>query len=75
MITVYATQTCPWCSHVERYLSMKGVEYQKVYVDDDVEKRQELLEKTGMMSVPVTTDGEEYIVGWNPAKLSQLLQK
>lgn len=54
---------------------MKGVEYQKVYVDDDVEKRQELLEKTGMMSVPVTTDGEEYIVGWNPAKLSQLLQK
>lgn len=52
---------------------MKGVEYEKIYVDDDVQKRKELIEKTGVMSVPITTDGTSYVVGWNPSQLIALI--
>lgn len=75
MVTVYTTQTCGYCPMVKKYLEMKGVEYTAVDVTEDPEKRQELLEKTGMMSVPVTTDGEDYIVGWQPGKIAQFIDK
>ena len=74
MITVYSTQTCSYCVMLKKYLTMKGVEFNAVDVTNDPEKRQELAEKTGLTTVPVTTDGNEnYIVGWNPGKLVQFL--
>jgi glutaredoxin len=58
---------------VKKYLTLKGVEYEAVDVTNDPEKRQELLEKTGMMSVPVTTNGDNYVVGFKPADLAKLI--
>jgi glutaredoxin len=58
---------------VKKYLTVKGVEYEAVDVTNDAAKRQELLEKTGMMSVPVTTDGENFVVGFKPAELAKLV--
>lgn len=73
MITVYSTKTCAWCVQVTRYLELKKIVFQKVFIDDDVETRQTLLDKTGMTSVPVTTDGQTYVVGWNAEALSKLI--
>ena len=71
MLTVYTTQSCGYCPMVKKYLTVKNVEFQAVDVTNDPEKRQELLEKTGMMTVPVTTDGESYVVGFQPALLAK----
>lgn len=73
MITVYTTQTCGYCPMVKKYLDVKGVEYNAVDVTDDAEKRQELLEQTGMMAVPVTTNGTDFVVGFKPAELAKLV--
>lgn len=73
MITVYTTQTCSYCVMVKKYLDMKKVEYKTVDVTNDQEKRQELLNKTGLMSVPVVQNGDKYAVGFNPAKLAEVL--
>jgi len=73
MVTLYSTKICPWCKTVEKYLQMKKVQYQKIYVDDDHQKRQELFEMTGMTSVPVTTNGKEFVVGWNAGKINNLI--
>jgi glutaredoxin len=56
---------------VKKYLTVKNVEFQSVDVTNDPEKRQELLEKTGMMTVPVTTDGNIFVVGFQPALLAK----
>lgn len=70
MITVFTTNTCAYCKMVKQYLSMKGKEFNVVNLDDDPEARQSLFEKTGAMTVPITQVGDEFIVGWNPAKLA-----
>ncbi len=70
MITVYTTTMCAYCQMVKQYLTMKGKEFKVVNLEEDPEKRQELINKTGAMTVPITQVGEEYIIGWNPAKLA-----
>ncbi len=55
---------------VKQYLTMKGKEFRVVNLDEDPDQRQELINKTGAMTVPITQVGDEYIIGWNPAKLA-----
>lgn len=73
MVTVYTTQTCSYCAMLKKYLTLKNIDFETVDVTNDAEKRQELLDKTGMMSVPVTQKDDQYVVGWNIPKLTQLL--
>lgn len=72
MITVFTTTTCAYCKMVKQYLSMKGKEFSVVNLDDDPAMRQTLYERTGAMTVPITQVDDEYIVGWNPAKLATI---
>lgn len=73
MLTVYSTKTCVWCKQVKKYLSLKGVSYEEVFLDEDLARRQELFQKTGFTSVPITTDGESFVVGWNVSQLNSLI--
>lgn len=75
MLTVYTTNSCAFCPMVKKFLTMKKVEYKEVDVTLDNEKRSELFKKTGLMSVPVTTDGDSFVVGWNPGQLAALLDR
>ncbi len=71
MLTVYTTKSCAYCPMVKQYLTLKKLPFKAVDVTDDQEKRTELLAKTGMMTVPVTTDGETFVVGYQPALLAK----
>lgn len=78
MITVFTTNTCAYCKMVKQFLTLKGKEYKVVNLDDNPEKRQELFEKTGAMTVPITLiekeDGmEDVIIGFNRARLAEVL--
>lgn len=75
MLTIYSTSTCAACHMVERLLTNKGIKYEVVNLDNDQAKRQELYDITGMLMVPVTTDGKTYVVGWNVAKLMNLIKE
>ena len=75
MITVYTTPTCPSCVMVKKLLDMKAIKYRTVDVSEDNKLRQEVIEKSGMMSVPVTVKGnwEEFAVGYSPSRLMKLI--
>ena len=73
MITVFTTTQCAYCAMVKKYLSSKGKQYDVVNLDDNPSLRQELINKTGAMTVPITQIGEDFIVGWQPAKLAALI--
>lgn len=72
-ITLYSTLSCAFCAMVEKYLVMKNISYEKVLLDDNPTLRQQLFEKTGAMTVPITTDGEQYVVGYNLGALQKIL--
>lgn len=77
-ITIYTTNTCAYCVMVKKYLTTKGQKYDEVNLDDRPELRQEIINLSGQMTVPVTVvtseTGEKAItVGWNPGKLAATL--
>ena len=60
---------------VMKYLDMKKIPYTTVSLDDDMELRQEVINKSGAMTVPVTVRGdwEDFVVGWQVGKLAKLI--
>lgn len=72
MITVFTTTTCAYCKMVKQYLTLKGKEFTVVNLDENPQKRQELIEKTGASTVPITQVGEDYIIGWNRQRLAEI---
>lgn len=74
MIKVYTTETCSNCVMAKKYLSIKGVEYQTIDVTNSPELRQMLLEKTGVMRVPVISkDDKDFVVGFQAGLLAKLI--
>ena len=74
-IVVYSTTTWPWCFRAKEYLSKKGIKFTDYDVGADREKAKEMIQKSGQMGVPVIIIGEEVIVGFNQAKIDELLAK
>lgn len=74
MITVFKTPTCAYCKAVTKLFDMRGVEYKTVDISEDYSLRQQVIDKSGASTVPVTVvgDWESFIVGWNPKELLAL---
>ncbi len=74
-IVMYSTPTCVHCQKAKRFFEKKGIEYTDYNVSEDIEKRQEMAEKTdGKLSVPVIEIGEDVLIGFNENKISELLE-
>ena len=68
-VTIYSTPTCHFCQMTKDFLKEKGIEYTDYNVAGDMEKRQEMIQKSGQMGVPVIFVGDEMIIGFDKAKL------
>lgn len=65
-IVMYLTAVCPYCHNAERLLRMKGVtDIEKVRVDLDPARRQEMMERTGRRTVPQIYIGETHVGGFD----------
>lgn len=73
MITVFTTKTCAYCKMVKQYLTLKGKEFEVVDLEEHPQKRQELFEKTGALTVPITQVDDNFIIGWNRQKFAEVL--
>ncbi|MBP6860413.1 MAG: glutaredoxin family protein [Candidatus Pacebacteria bacterium] len=72
-VTIYSTPTCHFCQMSKDFFKENNVTYTEHNVQTDLEKRKEMIEKSGQMGVPVITVGEEIIVGFDKEQLSKLL--
>jgi len=72
-IIMYSTPSCGYCNLAKDFLEEKGVEVEVFDVSVDEKKRQELVEKSGQMGVPVLEIGDEIVIGFDQTKISQLL--
>ncbi len=71
-VIVYTTNTCPHCVAAKDYLKLNNVEYEEKNVQTDMEARKELMAK-GHMGVPVLVIDDEEVVGFDKARIDQLL--
>jgi glutaredoxin 3 len=72
-IKIYSTPTCHFCHMAKDFFSENNIEYTEFDVAADAEKRAEMMEKTGQMGVPVIEIGDEVIIGFNEAKVKELI--
>ena len=65
-ITMYSTRVCPYCVMAERLLVSKGVEItEKILVDVDPVRREEMMTRTGRRTVPQIFIGETHVGGFD----------
>lgn len=72
-VTIYSTPSCHYCHMAKEFFTANGVQFTDYNVAEDTSKREEMVEMTGQMGVPVIKIDEETMVGFNEAKLRELL--
>lgn len=72
-VLIYTTSTCHFCHMAKAFFKDHDVAYTEYNVGEDEVKRAEMIEKSGQMGVPVIYVGDDMIVGFNEAKLKELL--
>ena len=72
-VTIYSTPTCHFCQMSKDFFKEKGIEYTEHNVAQDLEKRQEMIQKSGQMGVPVIFVGDEMIIGFDKERLASSL--
>ena len=63
-VLMYSTAVCPFCVRAEQLLTRKGVtDIEKVRVDLQPDRREEMMRKTGRRTVPQIYIGETHVGG------------
>jgi glutaredoxin 3 len=65
-ILMYATGVCPYCVMAEKLLRSKGAaDIEKVRVDLDPARRDEMMQRTGRRTVPQIYIGDRHVGGYD----------
>ena len=72
-VTIYSTPTCHYCSLAKEYFDEHKIKYESFDVASNMEKRREMMEKSGQLGVPVILVDKEVVVGFDRSRLAQLL--
>ena len=72
-VTIYSTPTCHFCHMAKEFFTEHGVTFTDHNVAADLEKRKEMVAKSGQMGVPVIDIDGEVTVGFNRSRIVDLL--
>lgn len=72
-VTIYSTPTCVYCNMAKEFFNKNKISYTDYNVATDLDKRKEMIDKTGQMGVPVMELGGEMVVGFDESKIKSLL--
>jgi glutaredoxin 3 len=65
-VVMYSTAVCPYCQRAEALLRARGVTViEKIRVDLDPARRDEMVEKTGRRTVPQIYIGDTHVGGFD----------
>ena len=73
-VKIFTTPTCTYCKMAKEFFEENNVEYEHFDVTVNEDARNEMIEKSGQMGVPVIMIDDEVVVGFNQEKLSELLE-
>ncbi len=75
-IIIYTTPTCVYCKATKEYFKQNNVKYSEKDVSVDEKARDEMVEKSGQVGVPVivvSNSQEDMIIGFNKKALDEVL--
>ena len=73
-VIIYSTPVCHFCESAKVFFKENNVEYTEHDVAADADKRQEMIDMTGQMGVPVIQIGDDVVIGFDEDKVKELLK-
>jgi len=73
-VKVYTTPSCPYCYTLKAFLKDRNVAFEDIDVSQDEKIKDELVKKTGQLSVPIVDIDGEIVVGFDREKICKLLK-
>ena len=72
-VAIYSTPTCTYCKAAKMFFVENQIPFEEYDVSTDLARRQEMIEKSGQMGVPVITIDDHVVVGFDDRRLEHLL--
>ena len=72
-IRVFSAPSCAYCYTLKAFLDEHGFQYEDINVAEDPKAGEEMVQRSGQMGVPVIEIDGEIIVGFDRARICQLL--
>lgn len=72
-VTIYSTPTCHFCKMAKDFFAEKNIPFTNFDVSVDALKREEMIQMTGQLGVPVIVIDGDIMVGFDREKLATKL--
>ncbi|MFH1451265.1 MAG: glutaredoxin domain-containing protein [bacterium] len=72
-IRIFSTKHCPYCITLKAFLQKQGLVFEEIDVVANQAALEEMIEKSGQMTVPVAEIDGQIIIGFDRVKISELL--
>ncbi|PIW96671.1 NrdH-redoxin [Candidatus Kaiserbacteria bacterium CG_4_8_14_3_um_filter_38_9] len=72
-VTIFSTPTCHFCHLAKDFFTENNIAFTDNDVATDLTKRQEMIELTGQMGVPVIKIDDDIVIGFDEGKVRELL--
>ena len=73
-VTIYSTPTCVYCRMAKEFFKKHNISYTEHDVASDMARRQEMVQKTDQMGVPVIDIDGTIVIGFSEKKIAELLE-
>ncbi|MBU6500594.1 MAG: glutathione S-transferase N-terminal domain-containing protein [Patescibacteria group bacterium] len=72
-VKIYSTPTCVYCRMAKEFFKKNNVAYEDYNVAEDLKAREEMMNKSHQLGVPVIDVNGEIVVGFDRDHLAKLL--
>jgi len=73
-VILYSTPVCPYCVALKSFFEDNNIEFEEKDVSSDQIALERMMEKTDSKGVPVVEIDEEFVVGFDKKKITELLE-
>lgn len=74
-VIIYSTPSCVYCKLAKEYFKQNNVPYVEKDVFVDEVARNEMIEKSGQLAVPVIDIGGKIVVGFDRGQIAGMIKK
>jgi len=73
-VKIYTTPTCVYCKMAKEYFKKNDIEFEEFNVAEDEKAREEMINKSHQLGVPVIEVDNEIFVGFNRSEIEKALR-
>ncbi len=73
MVKLFSTPACVYCVTLKEFLKENNIDFEEIDVSKDEKLKEEIIEKSGQIGVPVLEIDGQIVAGFDKKKICKLL--